>query len=81
MHAFICDVAAADDMGIEKAEPHAPPGPSWGESGARLKEKLLQEEKAVRAEDYVRQLVYEAPPLTEDQRRRLATILQGGDAA
>lgn len=34
----------------------------------------------VAAEDYVRDLVDEAPPLTEDQRRRLAAILQGSAA-
>lgn len=33
--------------------------------------------RAARAEDYIRRVVDEAPPLTEDQRRRLAAILQG----
>jgi hypothetical protein len=32
----------------------------------------------VNAEDYVRRLVDQAPPLTDDQRRRLAAILTGG---
>lgn len=36
--------------------------------------------KAARAEDYVRQLVDSAPPLTDEQRSRLASILQGGAA-
>jgi hypothetical protein len=33
--------------------------------------------KALQAEDYVRQLVDQAPALTDEQRRRLAAILQG----
>ncbi len=33
--------------------------------------------RAARAEDYVRQLVEDAPPLTQAQRRRLAAILCG----
>jgi hypothetical protein len=32
--------------------------------------------KAVRAEDYIRRLVDSAPPLTAEQRDRLATILK-----
>jgi hypothetical protein len=32
--------------------------------------------KAVRAEDYIRQLVDSAPPLTAEQRTRLAEILR-----
>ncbi len=38
--------------------------------------------KAARAEDYVRKLVESAPPLTEEQRSRLALLLRpGGEAA
>jgi hypothetical protein len=39
--------------------------------------------KAARAEKYVRELVDDWPPLTHDQRDRLALLLQsgGGDAA
>lgn len=33
--------------------------------------------KAARAEDYIRRLLDQAPPLTHDQRRRLATLLRG----
>jgi hypothetical protein len=32
-------------------------------------------------EEYIRQLVAEAPPLTEDQRSRIAALLHGGDPA
>ncbi|MBQ0902676.1 hypothetical protein [Micromonospora sp. U21] len=34
--------------------------------------------RAERAEDYIRRLVDEAPPLTEEQRARLAALLTGG---
>ncbi len=43
------------------------------EARARLKE--------VRAEDYIKKLVAEAPPLSEMQRDRLALLLRGGAAA
>jgi hypothetical protein len=36
--------------------------------------------KAARAEKYVRELVDTFPPLTTDQRDRLALLLQGGGA-
>ncbi len=34
-----------------------------------------------RLEDYIRQTVEAAPPLTDDQRSRLALLLRGGTAA
>ena len=37
--------------------------------------------RASRAEDYIRELVAQAPPLTAEQRDRLATLLRGGGAA
>lgn len=37
--------------------------------------ELRRELRAVRAEDYIRALVEEAPPLTETQRARLAALL------
>lgn len=37
--------------------------------------------RAARLADYVRRVIDEAPPLTDDQRRRIAALLQGGDAA
>ena len=38
--------------------------------------------RAARAEEYVRQLVDSAPPLTSEQRDRLAVLLRpGGEAA
>ena len=38
--------------------------------------------RAARAEEYVRQLVESAPPLTSEQRDRLAVLLRpGGEAA
>ncbi len=37
--------------------------------------------RAARAEDYIKKLVDEAPPLTESQRDRLALLLRGGAAA
>jgi hypothetical protein len=36
--------------------------------------------KAARAEDYIRKLVDEAPPLTTDQRASLAALLGSGGA-
>ncbi len=36
--------------------------------------------KAARAEDYIRKLVDESPPLTDAIRDRLALILRGGAA-
>lgn len=43
--------------------------------------RLRSEYKALRAEDYIRQLVDSAPPLTPEQRDRLAVLLRGGAAA
>lgn len=34
--------------------------------------------RAARAEDYIRKLVDAAPPLSEEQRDRLAVLLRGG---
>lgn len=34
--------------------------------------------KAARAEDYIRRVVAEAPPLTPEQRDRIASLLRGG---
>ena len=34
--------------------------------------------RASRAEQYITRIVAEAPPLTEDQRSRIAALLQGG---
>jgi hypothetical protein len=36
---------------------------------------------ALAIEDYVLKVVAEAPPLTAEQRDRIAAILRGGDAA
>jgi hypothetical protein len=36
---------------------------------------------AAKLEDYIRRVVDQAPPLTEDQRARIAALLQGGQAA
>lgn len=36
--------------------------------------------KALRLEDHIRRVVSEAPPLTDAQRDRIATILRGGAA-
>lgn len=35
--------------------------------------------RAARAEDYIKQLVDAAPPLSDEQRRHLAAILNGAD--
>lgn len=37
--------------------------------------------RALALEDYIRRTVDAAPPLTDDQRERLATILRGGARA
>ena len=37
--------------------------------------------RAARAEDYIKRLVETAPPLTADQRERLAVLLRAGVAA
>ena len=34
--------------------------------------------KAARVEDYVKRIVAEAPPLTPEQRDRIASLLRGG---
>ena len=36
---------------------------------------------AAKLEDYIRRIVDQAPPLTEDQRSRIAALLRGGEAA
>jgi hypothetical protein len=36
--------------------------------------------RAARAEDYIRALVDAAPPLTEDQKRRLSVLLNGASS-
>lgn len=36
---------------------------------------------AARAEEYISRLVAEAPPLTDDQRSRIAALLRNGGAA
>lgn len=47
-------------------------------SGQAEVEERRRDFRFVVAEDYVRELVDAAPPLTDDQRRRLAAILTGG---
>jgi hypothetical protein len=37
--------------------------------------------RAARAEEYIRKLVDSAPPLTDEQRRRLSVLLNPGVAA
>jgi hypothetical protein len=37
--------------------------------------------RASRAEDYIKRLVAEAPPLTQDQRSRIAALLRNGGEA
>lgn len=34
--------------------------------------------RAARLEDYVRRVVAEAPPLTDEQKQRIAALLHGG---
>jgi hypothetical protein len=36
---------------------------------------------AASLEEYISRIVAEAPPLTEDQRSRIAALLRGGEAA
>ena len=43
-------------------------------------EKRL-ELRALRLEDHVQRVLSEAPPLTEDQRARIAALLRAGGAA
>lgn len=45
----------------------------WGTDDTQARQAL----KSSRAEDYVRKLVDEAPPLTPEQRDRLALLLRG----
>jgi hypothetical protein len=40
-------------------------------------EQARQKLRSTRAEDYIRQLVEAAPPLTPEQRDRLALLLRG----
>ena len=44
-------------------------------------EELRSRYRAVAAEDYIRELVDGAPPLTAEQRDRLTVLLRGGGAA
>jgi hypothetical protein len=37
--------------------------------------------RASRAEEYIERIVNQAPPLTADQRSRIAALLRGGEAA
>lgn len=43
-------------------------------------ESARRDLKAARAEDYIRELVDSAPPLTDDQRSRLSALLQPAGA-
>lgn len=43
--------------------------------------ELRQRLKAERLEDYIRRTVADAPPLTPEQRDRLALLLRSGGAA
>ncbi|MDP9397340.1 MAG: hypothetical protein M3P96_05725 [Actinomycetota bacterium] len=43
-------------------------------------EDIRRDLRAARAEDYIRRVVDAAPPLTLEQRDRLATLLRGGAA-
>lgn len=49
------------------------------DEGAQLEAR--QDLAAAKIEDYIRRTVDAAPPLTSDQRNRLALLLRGGDAA
>ena len=44
-------------------------------------ERARQQFKALKAEDYIRELVDTAPPLTDEQRDRLAVLLRPSAAA
>lgn len=67
---------------------------SWTHDRARVarlsqtrpaNDPVIQEAKrdlrASRAEDYIRKLVEAAPPLTEEQKRKLSVLLNAGSAA
>ncbi len=43
--------------------------------------ELRRDLRAARAEDYIRRIVDQAPPLTPEQRDRLALLLRGGSNA
>lgn len=43
--------------------------------------ELRRKLKAERLEDYIARTLDEAPPLSPEQRQRLAVLLSGGDAA
>lgn len=45
------------------------------------RQALRSELAAAKIEKYIKRVVDEAPPLTAEQRERLASILVGGDAA
>lgn len=44
-------------------------------------DRLRTEYRTAKIEDYIRRTVDEAPPLTDEQRRRLARLLLGGEVA
>lgn len=64
-------------LGAAEAEARRNPSPA---NQSRVAE-LRQNYKVLRLEDYIREVVDSAPPLTEAQRARIAALLHGGDAA
>ena len=69
----------------EKSESHQRRGALGGLTRVRAEPERIEEARAelkfTTATDYVRRLVDEAPPLTELQRARLATLLLTGRKA
>lgn len=54
------------------AKTHDPTEPAMVEKRAEL--------RALRLEDHVRRVISEAPPLTDEQRDRIASLLRAGGA-
>lgn len=53
----------------------------WSKDDGAELEEARQDLSALRLEEHIRAAVDGAPPLTPEQRARLARLLRGGDAA
>jgi hypothetical protein len=65
--------------GIARAEQARRRKPDDPDAAARV-ERLRAEYRAARAEQFIRELMTAAPPLTTEQRDRLAVLLTGASS-
>lgn len=67
--------------GTQTARARSRLGNAYRSGDARGIENARRDFAAAKLEDYIARTVDEAPPLTVEQRARLALLLRGGDAA